>query len=376
MIRRSYLYIFWLIIAHHIGIAQVLENDLCTQARTITIGEKIVGLHNIGATTTLAESPETIPISCVKTFENDLWFKFTTVDSLNYYEVSVNPVYCNTPAGLQAMIIRADECVADSFVYRACANPREEQLLQLFMEESTEGLNFFIYVDGFDGTECGFTLELSATSNDSRSIVDHKKQQMEYYKEALPPYEPVDMNVSFLNNEATIRWEDDTQSDIALFQVHRVYNRSFLTTGSIIAHIEPTKTVGVGTATYSFSDNKVFLQGESYCYRIVKIDQSGNKSYTESLCIEADLIKDLYVTPITPTEVSGKYIFRYINKRKQDLSFIILDKDHVELKRLLKKKEPKQDGDVTVDMNPYGPGIYYLRAECKEGYFLRKFVVE
>lgn len=376
MIRTIYLFLCGLFFHTSTILSQAPDNDLCSQARIIHVGEKLEQLHNAEAGTTKSETPLGIPETCVKSFENDVWFKFTTVAAYTHYKVVVNPLDCDTPAGLQAMLIRADDCNADNFEYKSCLNPREEQQLRMFLEEPQSGLDFFIYVDGYDGTVCGFTLELIGENENKQTIADYKRQEIDYDHKNLTIYEPSDINLKFLNNEAHIQWQDDTQSDAILFQVQRYYENPYYSFGRIIANIDAQKTVDIGLATYNFIDNVRFKEGENYCYKVIKIDSEGNKSYTEPICVEATMVKDLFVSQIVPASEAGKYLFKYINNRKQDLVFRVLDIDYQELKSLVKKKEPKQEGNVTIDMSLYESGVYYLKAECKEGHFLRKFVVE
>jgi hypothetical protein len=55
------------------GWAQAPEHDACTQALTLSLGTFLPQENNAGATTTAVETPEGEPVTCIKTFENDLW---------------------------------------------------------------------------------------------------------------------------------------------------------------------------------------------------------------------------------------------------------------------------------------------------------------
>ena len=183
--------------------SQIIPNDLCDRAIPLEFDQLISGQDNSRATTTDLEIPEAQPVSCIKTFENDLWYSFTTVPTLYYYEVEIRPHSCNTPAGLQAMIIRADECSAETFEYKACNNPYAERTLRMYMQETQHSLKHYIYVDGYDGTKCVFDIILRAYENDPRTVDELKKVENDYGK-APPIFEPPVFDVSFANNEATI----------------------------------------------------------------------------------------------------------------------------------------------------------------------------
>ena len=43
---------------------------------------------------------------------------------------------------------------------------------------------------------------------------------------------------------------------------------------------------------------------------------------------------------------------------------------------MTREKEPKRDGQIRIDMNPYETGVYFLKVEGKSEYYLRRFTVK
>lgn len=354
--------------------AQPPSHDVCSKARKLAIGNTLSGLSNKLATTIPAQQPASLPISCIKTFENDLWFSFTTEEPYTHYELMVRPSFCNTPAGLQAMIIQAPTCQPDSFQYRACSNPRKDQNLYLYFQESRAGLRHLIYIDGYDGTQCDFSLQLNAYTRNPQTMEDFLYEELDYAKPEKR-YEPQALDLRFVNNEAVMEWEDDTQEGTLLFQVQAYIKQGGYELGQVLRSLEPQKSVGAGTATYRFQDQRPFVEGETYCYRLVRIDEAGTKAYSQPICQTARIIEEFYVSPLTEADQEGFYLFKYINYKKQDLTFRLLDAQQQELKKLVKPKAKRGEENVSIDLRPYPPGLYYLKAEGKEGFFLRRFVL-
>ena len=159
--------------------------------------------------------------------------------------------------------------------------------------------------------------------------------------------------------------------------VQRVTKTSYATYGRTIATVEPRNTVGAElTAKYVVLDQRGFKDKAEVCYRIVRVQPGGLKAYSGAACVVADVMEDLYVSPVYPGTEAGMYVIKYVNRRKQDLRFSVLDADEFEQKSLLKAKEPKGDGTINIDMKDFEPGQYFLLVEGKESVFKREFVVE
>jgi len=338
---------------------------------------RLRGQHNKQATISPEETPKGQPETCIKTFENDVWYQFVGDTAYQWYEVVVEPFECSTPAGLQALIIEAPSCDKETFVYRACANPYKDEPLRLFLRKVHHGAKYYVHVDGYDGTQCDFSISLSGIEE---PFVDFSHLQNDY---TPSPVGDAGADTPLLrleteNNEMTLLWEDDTQSNVQGFLVERWYEEfGKQAYGGIIGRVAPQQSVGTGTATYSFIDAFTPLaEGIKYCYRLVRVGEEGRAVYGQPVChIVAHTIVSFSVSPVNEDpEHAGFYVVQYDNRSKQDLTFRILDAEKKELKVLVRAKEPRHASTLTINMAPYPAGVYYLRAEAKEGYFLRQFI--
>ncbi|MEL7342199.1 MAG: hypothetical protein AAGM67_17075, partial [Bacteroidota bacterium] len=320
--------------------------------------------------------PAGTPITCIQTFENDLWYELIPADGISWYQVDVMPYECSTPAGLQGMIISGSDCDAGTFDYLDCANPRETGNLSMFASPDFSEGKIWIYIDGYDGTECGFKLTIRGFDEDPRTVDDIRQATMDY--DSPPPYyEPLRSGMRFENNVAVIFWEDESHSSTSAFQVQRCYRYNNRLAGTIIGTLEPKQTVGAETDTYyEFVDQRGFREGAEYCYRIVRIDDRGARAYSEPVCEEAILVDEFWVSEVFESDQPGSYQVQYNVRKKQTLRFILENEDGEELKSLIKKKEPKGDGIVTIDMSEYEPGSYALRVIGDTGSYFRVFFRE
>ena len=358
--------------------AQTPPHDLCAQALEIQPGMVLNQENNARATTTHTETPDASPASCIETFENDLWYKFTAQEGHLLYEVIMEPLACNTPAGMQAMIIESPDCEAENFIYRSCANPRQETKLKLFLEEPIAGKTYLIYADGFDGTECVFTLELIAHKTAQPDPEDTRFFQNDYRIVPEPDFFPNNYEISFLNNEMTIQWSAESEMDVEWFLVERMANMGTNSPfGQVVGRIKPVHAVGSEEARiYTFTDSKAFADGVKYCYRIVKVRADGKKSYAENLCVEARIIESFHIGEVLPAPGKGVYQIVLKSRKRQTLTFTVFDENMKELKKMSKRYSSKDEGYFTVDMNAYSPGTYFLRVENNEAFFLRKFDIQ
>ncbi len=357
--------------------SQTPLHDACTQALTIQVGAFLPQEDNRTATTTPSETPEAEPVTCIKTFENDLWYQFTTEAEYTHYEVVIDPIFCNTPAGLQAMVIRAEDCDATTYEYKACVNPYAEASISMVFREEEAGVNYLIYVDGYDGTVCSFRLRLNGHQGDPREPREIGQEQQDY-SGPPPTLDLEDFQARVINNEVQLNWTAATEDATRFFLVQRVYRQGQPNTyGKNLATIEAVNTVGADlTASYEYIDQRAFLDEETYCYRIVSVDAEGNKAYADITCVEIALNEDFFISPVYPSDQPDLYVIKFRNFRKQDLKFSVLDEEQQYLKGLTRTKEPKGDGTITINMADYPAGIYFLAVEGKSESFLRKFMVE
>lgn len=351
-------------------------HDACDRAIDISPGEILYDQTNRGAATSLGEIPEGTPVTCIQTFENDVWYRLLTDTAYTWYQVDIQPYECSTPAGLQAMIVETESCDAGGFIYKDCANPRETGYVTMFVDATDLQAMLLIYVDGYDGTECGFVISVKGFEEDPRSMDDIRQSEMDY-DSAPPYYEPVAASLTFENNVAMISWEDESLSSTALFQIQRSYLYSGRTVGTVVGTVEPSQTVGSELTTYyEYIDLRAFREDTEYCYRIVRIDDRGAKAYSEPLCAKSILIQTFWVSDVFSSSIPGTYEVQYNTKKKQDLTFALMNDAGEELKALVKKREPKGDGIVQINMSEYPVGEYVLKASTQEGSYRRRFFRE
>lgn len=348
-------------------------HDFCEQAIDIAPGETLYNQTNRGAATALGEIPEGTPVTCIQTFENDVWYRLIADTAYSWYQIDIQPYECSTPAGLQAMVVETESCDAGTFIYKDCANPRETGNVTMFVDTSDLQASLLIYVDGYDGTECGFTISVKGFTEDPRSIEDIRQSEMDY--QSPPPYyEPVSASLKFENNVALISWEDESLSSTVLFQVQRSYLYGSRIVGTVVGTVVPRQTVGSELTTYyEYIDLRAFREETEYCYRIVRIDDRGAKAYSEPLCAESILIQTFWASDVFPSSIPGTYEVQYNTKKKQDLRFSLKNEAGEELKALVKKREPKGDGIVQIDMTAYPVGEYVLEVSAEEGNYRRRF---
>ncbi|MEM7374451.1 MAG: hypothetical protein AAF587_38010 [Bacteroidota bacterium] len=357
-------------------IAQTFLHDHCEHALELVPGQAIPVQNNERASITALETPLPHPQSCIRTFENDLWYAFTSDSSNRVYQVQIDPISCETPAGLQAIILRADDCTASSYQYVACQNPIATESLTLWVEDSSVGNRYLIYVDGYDGNRCTFTLSLTAHPTDPRTSEDFSRQQVDYSIPAST-FEPEEMSVSSLNNEMVISWTTESQNDLSYFLVQTVYKRGAGEYGSLLGKLTPTQAVGSDQSIqYQFRDTRPLENGVEYCYRIVKLFESGERAYSPSQCSPVKRNEDFFISPVLTGRESKKYYIQFTNRKKQNLLFQVLDMQQKELKSMMRAKEPKGDGIINIDMTDFQTGRYYLKVIGKSEFYLRMFVVE
>ncbi len=351
--------------------------DFCEQAKEVFPGDYLTALNNARATTSADQTPEGEPVTCIKTFENDQWYRFTADSGYTYYEVIIHPRQCATPAGMQALIIEAEDCSSEAFIYRACANPYKMEPLKFYLKDPKPEQNYFIYVDGYDGNVCTYDLEL--IGHEKNLHPDDLRLLQTDYDNPPPYFEPPRMNIQFQNNEVYLEWDVDAQEDVKFFLVERMLSwlPEHRVHGRVVRTIEAQNTVGNGVATYRFHDDFTrFEDGKEYCYRVLQINSQGQRAYTQHVCIEAKMIQSFSISKIFPQEEKNKFVVLYKNSKKQDLKFSVLDAEKKFLKGLTLEKVKKGDQQFTIDMTAYATGTYLFRVENGEELFEREFFVE
>lgn len=358
------------------------SNDDCQNALRIEPGQIYQHVDNAYATRGFPfQSPDTLPGTCIQSLENDLWYEFTTSDEFEVYEVVISSYSCNTPAGLQALLIQSDDCNRKHYRYRACSNTQTLDTIKLYLQNDEPGAHFFIYIDGYDGTICDFDVSLKGKKKVQGD--DYRYLRYDYILSELPYGYPDGLETIFENNEAVIIWESAPEEDIAWFLIERmpddlqdVAEENHY--AQVVGRMRPSNRVGAGRATYIFKDQRtIFEDGKKYRYRIVTVDSKGDRSTSEVFNLTAELIDDFFVGDVKQGPQEGQQVVYYINrKKKQDFSLRVENGLGEVIKSLEMKKVTAPDGEVTIDMSEYPSGFYTFIMGNGKDEFRREFFLE
>jgi hypothetical protein len=355
------------------------SNDACAKAIRIEPGQKISGQNNMSATVGFEfETPATFETTCIQTIENDMWYKFTTESDYEYYEVVISTAGCNTPAGLQALLIRSDDCNNKHYTYRACANKINTDTIFLYLHEPQAGLNYLIYVDGYDGTMCDFEVELRARK--SLNPADYRNLRFDYEFDDAATYELPDLKTDFLNNQVVIEWAAEAEEDISFFFVELIPDLGpeiddASRYARVVGILEKRNFVDAQRTFYEFRDYITPFQNDlPYSYRIVRIDGQGNRAASTTFSIQSKMIETFFVGEVRETPEEGIYTVHYINKKKkQNYRISVEDQNGKQLKNMVLEKVPATDGDVKIDMRENEKGIYFFEMSNGKESFKRQF---
>lgn len=359
-----------------------LPNDRCITAQSIEVGERLYNLSNQSATLgPESEVPLPQPYTCIKSFENDMWFKFVTVPEYDKYEIIISINDCNSPAGLQALLISTESCESSDFTYHGCANHESLDTIKLFVTDYNPAKEYLIYVDGFDGTVCDYNLYIKPVGNKSLSRRDYEFLISDYDLRTEPQFELGNLDYRFENNTFSMKWGATDEEDLDFFVVEKFeyipqLNR-FRSFANVMAIIEPINSVEGSDNTYEYTDFSTVFRNTQYCYRILRVDNDGKKSFSDQVCFEANIVEEFYVDDVKKGVEPGIYTVKYINhKNKQTYDCQVMDEDRKELKAMQLAKEPARDGTITLKMSEYPPGIYYFKMGNGKSHFIRRFYVD
>jgi hypothetical protein len=353
-------------------------NDMCARAIEIVGGDRLGGHTNADATSGLDyERPATVETTCIQTIENDVWFKFKAVAGVQMYEVQIIAGFCTTPAGLQALLIEADGCSAAHFVYRGCSNKINTDTIKLFLDAPKPGQNYFIWIDGYDGTACEF--EVALVPRVAKQPADYQFMRFDYMLDE-PTVQREDLAISFANNAATLQWSADQREGNSLFIIELLPELVDVDAESRYARVVgfvPARTlVGQGLQHYTFTDYITpYNQGKAYRYRVVLVDEDGTRSVSQPMVTQAKLVESYEVREVKAAPEAGKYIVHYINRKKgQRFDVSVEDANGLVVKKMVLDNQPVQDGDITIDMQAFAPGEYFFVMRTHRDSFRRAFI--
>lgn len=356
-------------------------NDRCAQAIEIQVGETITNQDNSGATLGLSmELPAMAETTCIQTPENDVWYKFKTVEGIDWYEIVIDMQGCTTPAGLQALVIRSDDCNAAHYLYRGCSNKINTDTIKLFLYAPDPNEQHLVWVDGYDGTACQFNVTL--LGRPQLSPADYRFLRYDYdLRESQAELAPAP-NIRFVNNAAVIRWTGNTLEPVALYLVEQLpempEDSKEQQYARIVGILDPNAMVGSGETTYEFEDMiSEYMGKESMRYRVVKVLTDGTREASPVIKVQPELIESFFVDIPRKGEKPGSITVKYINHHKgQDFKLKVLDETGKVVKETALAKEPVRDGTVTLNMAGFPPGTYtFIMGNGKED-FRRSFHFE
>jgi hypothetical protein len=294
------------------------------------------------------------------------------------YEVQILAGFCTTPAGLQALIIQSEDCSASHFAYRGCSNKINTDTIKLFVEAPEAGKNYFIWIDGYDGTICEYEIALIARK--AKTPADYKFMRFDYDAMDAQPTELPELQASFANNAATINWTSDQRDGNALFIIELLPDLENVSDDSkyarVVGFVEAKSLVGQGAIPYTFTDYvSPYISGKSYRYRIVLVDENGNRAVSQTVSTKAKLVESYEVREVKASPEPGKYVVHYINrKRGQKFDVAVQNEAGEQVKHMLLDNEPIRDGNITIDMSSLPVGQYFFIMSAGKDQFRRAFM--
>ena len=354
-------------------------NDLCGRAMPIRSGQYITGLENITATKGLDyETPAIAPATCIQTVENDMWFTFNTESGKEWYEVTIVTQSCNTPAGLQALLIRTDDCNATHFQYRGCSNKINTDTIKLFLHEPQPDIRHLIWIDGYDGTLCEFQVSLDARG--PLTPADYRYLRYDYQVQPEPHLDLDGFTSAFENNAAIMRWKSPGLEDAAFYIIEQIPNldRDQATSPytRVVGILDAQALVGAGQATYEFQDLITDYRGAQRVeYRVVRVAPDGTRTVSEQFSIPVSLTTSFYAAEVKPSNQPNIYTVHYVNHKKgQTFQLQVLDQSGQQVKHMTLPKEPQRDGDITLKMEAFPAGTYTFTMSNGKEAFRRTFI--
>jgi hypothetical protein len=354
-------------------------HDVCAKAITLDPGDKLSGHTNADATPSLEfETPAIFEETCIQTIENDLWYKFKASEGVALYEIRIVAGFCTTPAGLQALLIKADDCNPAAFIYRGCSNKINTDTIKLYLETPEPGKNYFVWVDGYDGTVCEFDISLHARKG--LMAEDYRFLRFDYSLDNAEIQPLGDLYSTFANNAATITWVAEPDQTPDLYVVELLPELTEVDEASryarVVGFVDPHHFVGSGRSEYSFTDYVTpFNHAKTYRYRVLSVNADGKRISSQVLEAKAKIVESFDVREVKPAAEAGKFTVHYINRKKGQRYEIAVENAHGEqVKHMVFENEPQRDGDITIDMSALPHGEYFFIMSNGREAFRRSFV--
>lgn len=310
--------------------------------------------------------PPKYPATCIQTYENDLWYRFDT-EGIAEYQITIVHNTCNTPAGLQALLIQGDICDTRKYLVTACSNRKIADTIKLFFTSPQQPQPWLLYVDGYDGTLCSFDIQLIKAPGAAFS--PENLAYNKFYSDTSCAEMPLDLSVKFENNKPTLKWHDAQSNQVNAYLVERIFRYSIEKIGVIY----PEPLAAGYQESFSYTDKaSLFDEGSSFTYRISRIDKEGIRTCSEKISGIAQVTRDFFVTEPIYAGQPGLFKVSYFNRKKQDYTIAILDEQYSTLKSLKIKNLEIGESISQLDLSVYPPGVYYFRMSDGKIEFIRK----
>lgn len=310
--------------------------------------------------------PPRYPATCIQTYENDLWYQFET-EGFAEYQITIVHNTCNTPAGLQALLIQGNICDSKKYNVIACSNRKIADTIKLFFNSPAQAQSWLLYIDGYDGTLCSFDLHLKKAPGAAFS--PENLAYNKFYSDTSCSELPLDLSIKFENNKPILKWNDGNSDQVNAYLIERILKYTVEKIGVII----PEPLAAGYQESFSFTDKaSLFDEGSTYTYRVSRIDKEGNRTCSEKLSGIAQVTREFFVTEPVYTGQPGFFKVSYFNRKKQDYTIAILDEQYTTLKSLAIKKLEIGESVSKLDLSSYPPGVYYFRMSNGKVEFVRK----
>ncbi|MCS7074237.1 MAG: hypothetical protein NZ108_07205, partial [Bacteroidia bacterium] len=178
------------------------SNDNCENPKQLFFNQLLSKETNEFATlASPTQLPKPIPVTCIQSFENELWYWFHTASFTNV-KVTIAAKKCNTPLGLQALLFEGKTCNREQYIYKACSNKQTVDTILILGTQLKPNQDYLLLVDGYDGTICEFDILL--TGKDFFTTDELKFYQYDYLFQQNLPVFSADFRVKQENNEVKL----------------------------------------------------------------------------------------------------------------------------------------------------------------------------
>jgi|GEM_PF-5825420 len=349
-----------------------LSHDECTGALRLPLNE---WLHEDNTEASLSDAqsrPAPYPETCIPTYENDLWYYFDS-EGADEFEIIIVHRECNTPSGLQAILIESEDCNPENFKTISCSSRKIADTIKIIFYTAPQPRRYLLYVDGYGGTTCRYDILFQKQEGASQN--PSNMQYNRFYREYTPCAAAVQIlpEVTFENNQPKLIWSDSQSDEVVYYAIERIISHSEFQHFEQVGLIKPEQTALGYQDAFSFSDYVTQYRNEdTYGYRVVRYHRDGMKTCSSELTGKAKVQNDFIVTEVEPSRQRGIYKVGYMLQKKQKYTIAILNSAFEVLKSKPLAQTEKGEYNSQLDLAEYPPGIYYFKLSSPTDYIIRK----